>query len=61
MKPFGGHLKKRHDESENRVLVIPPACDAEFVAGMEDVLDIYASPYDFRCPVCAWTSNRSSC
>ncbi len=31
--------------------VIPPEADAEFVASMEDVLEIYAQPYDFRCPV----------
>ena len=26
--------------------VIPPKADAEFAAAMEDVLDIYAKPYD---------------
>jgi hypothetical protein len=31
--------------------VIPPTCDAEFVASMEDVLDTYAKPYDSACPV----------
>ena len=31
--------------------VIPPEADAEFVAGMEAVLDTYAAPYDFRHPV----------
>lgn len=31
--------------------VIPPESDAEFVAGMEDVLDVYAKPYDSCCPV----------
>lgn len=31
--------------------VIPPQADAEFVAGMEDVLEIYARPYDPECPV----------
>lgn len=31
--------------------VIPPEADAEFVAGMEDVLEIYAQPYDPACPV----------
>jgi len=31
--------------------VIPPEADAEFVAGMEDVLDIYAKAYDPACPV----------
>jgi len=31
--------------------VIPPEADAEFVAGMEHVLDTYARPYDPKCPV----------
>lgn len=31
--------------------VIPPQADAEFVAGMEDVLEVYEKPYDSRCPV----------
>jgi hypothetical protein len=31
--------------------VIPPEADAEFVAGMEDVLEIYERPYDPQCPV----------
>ena len=31
--------------------VIPPDADAEFVASMEDVLEIYARPYDPRHPV----------
>ncbi len=31
--------------------VIPPEADAEFVAGMEEVLDTYAAPYDSRYPV----------
>jgi hypothetical protein len=31
--------------------VIPPKADAQFVAGMEEVLDIYAKPYDPACPV----------
>lgn len=31
--------------------VIPPEADAEFVAGMEEVLDVYARPYDPRHPV----------
>ena len=33
--------------------VIPPEADAEFVAGMEDVLEIYARPYDPKHPVVA--------
>jgi hypothetical protein len=31
--------------------VIPPEADAEFVAGMEDVLEVYEKPYDPQCPV----------
>ena len=31
--------------------VIPPKADAEFVAGMEEVLETYEKPYDSRCPV----------
>jgi hypothetical protein len=31
--------------------VIPPRADAEFAAGMEQVLDVYARPYDSRFPV----------
>jgi hypothetical protein len=31
--------------------VIPPESDAEFVAQMEAVLDVYARPYDPDCPV----------
>lgn len=31
--------------------VIPPEADSEFVAQMEDVLEVYAQPYDSDCPV----------
>lgn len=31
--------------------VIPPDADGEFVAQMEEVLDVYARPYDAACPV----------
>ena len=31
--------------------VIPPQADAEFVAHMEQVLDLYQKPYDPNCPV----------
>jgi len=31
--------------------VIPPEADAEFVAAMEDVLEVYEKPYDAACPV----------
>jgi hypothetical protein len=31
--------------------VIPPEADAKFAASMEEVLDVYARPYDSRYPV----------
>jgi len=31
--------------------VIPPECDAEFAANMEEVLETYEKPYDAACPV----------
>jgi hypothetical protein len=31
--------------------VIPPQADAEFVAGMEEVLETYEKPYDPSCPL----------
>lgn len=31
--------------------VIPPAQQADFVAHMEDILEVYRHPYDPRCPV----------
>jgi hypothetical protein len=30
---------------------IPPKQSAEFVAKMEDILDVYSLPYDEKCPV----------
>ena len=33
------------------VALIPPQADAEFVAHMEQVLDLYQKPYDPNCPV----------
>ena len=41
------HLTKRKIE----YWVIPPKADAEFAASMEEVLDVYARPYDARYPV----------
>ena len=35
----------------NRQWVIPPEANAEFVAAMEDVLEVYARPYDPERPV----------
>jgi hypothetical protein len=31
--------------------VIPPEQDADFVAAMEDVLEVYQSPYDADYPI----------
>ncbi|MEO0648974.1 MAG: hypothetical protein AAFZ17_22940 [Cyanobacteria bacterium J06650_10] len=31
--------------------VIPPAADGESVTQMEEVLDVYARPYNAECPV----------
>ena len=31
--------------------VIPPEADGEFVAAMEDVLEVYSRPYDALVPV----------
>jgi len=39
------HLKKQW--------VIPPDANAAFVAGMEDVLEVYQRPHDPGCPRCA--------
>jgi hypothetical protein len=33
--------------------VIPPEADAEFAASMEDVLEVYETPYDSNCPMIA--------
>jgi hypothetical protein len=43
-------LKKRHDEAEDCLLVIPPEQDAECVACMEEGLETYAA-YDPQHPV----------
>ena len=39
------------DNKKIEYWVIPPAADAEFAASMEEVLDVYARPYDPRYPV----------
>ena len=31
--------------------MIPPEANAEFVAAMEDVLEVYSRPHDPECPV----------
>ena len=40
--------------------VIPPQADAEFVAHMEQVLDVYQKPYDPDCPVVCMDEHRCS-
>ena len=41
--------------------VIPPECDAEFVASMEDVLETYEKTYNSAHPViCMAQGNRTS-
>ena len=36
---------------QEKTWCIPPTADAEFVARMEDLLELYQRPYDARCPV----------
>src|SRR6266545_6621127 len=51
MRPCGGRLKKSGmTRRKIDYWVIPPEADAEFVAGMEEVLDTYAEPYDSKYP-----------
>ena len=40
---------------------IPPKEDAEFIACMEDILDIYEMPYDPNVRLYAWMKNHTSC
>jgi hypothetical protein len=42
------HTLKPHLQKQ---WVIPPDANAAFVAGMEDVLEVYQRPYDPTCPV----------
>ena len=51
--------KKRDDPAENPVLGDPSAGRAEFVAHMEQVLDLYQKPYDPDCPVVCMDEQRS--
>ena len=43
---IGRALKKQASASQKQILVYSPKGDAEFVACMEDVLDVYELPYD---------------
>jgi hypothetical protein len=56
-----GTLKKSMTRRKIEYWVIPPAGDAEFAASMEEVVDVYARPYDSRYPFFAWTSSLFSC
>jgi hypothetical protein len=40
--------------------VIPPEANAGFVAGMEDVLEVYQRPHDPAVRWCAWTRRQSN-
>ena len=40
-----------HTKCHVQYWVIPPEADAEFAASMEDVLEVYARPYDANVPV----------
>lgn len=44
-------LKKQTSTSQKRLLVHPQKDDAEFIACMEDVLDVYELPYNPERPV----------
>ena len=46
-------MLKKNDMTQRKIeyWVIPPQEDAEFVAHMEQVLDLYQKPYDADCPV----------
>lgn len=52
-KPSGRTLKKRLRPHRSDYWCIPSIEDADFIAAMEDVLDVYELPYDpFRSVVC---------
>jgi hypothetical protein len=59
-------LKKWLDAAQGSILghmsqiKWPPEADAEFAAHLENVLEVYAQPYDPGIPSSAWTSNPCS-
>ena len=55
---IGRVLKNKLQPHLNDYWCIPLTQNAEFVACMEDVLDIYSRPYD---PLCAWTKSHVNC
>ena len=40
---------------------IPSKTDADFVASMEDILDVYELPYNPRALLSAWMKSHTSC
>ena len=48
---MGEHKKNKLQPHKNTYWNIPPKENAEFVACMEDVLDVYEWPYDAQHPV----------
>src|SRR4029077_2670538 len=51
-RDVAGHAKKNNfTKRKTEYGVIPPKADAEFAASMEEVLDVYARPYNSRYPV----------
>ena len=51
MNALGKHLKNGMTKRKIQHWVISPEADRECVAGMEDMLETYAIPYDERYPV----------
>ena len=49
--PASDAKKNKMTKRKIEYWVIPPEADAEFAASMEEVLDVYARPYDSRYPV----------
>lgn len=53
-------LKKQTSTSQNEYWCIPSREDAEFIACMEDVLDVYELPYNPQRPVVCMDENHIS-
>jgi hypothetical protein len=51
MKPFAEFLKNEIKPWKKQGWVIPPEANGNFVAAMEQVLDVYKRPYDPKFPV----------
>lgn len=58
-KPYGGFKKNELKLRKKMQWVIPPEHNGEFVAQLEQILDVYKRPYDPLCPlVCMDESPR---